>query len=277
MLEIGVFEDDERVAAAELHRRRFQVLAGPRRDASAGRDAAGQRDTFDTNIIDDTIRLIVRDQQIGIQPGGRARVDPQLLEGDGALRHDAGVLHQHDVARHQMRTGDPGKLVVGKIPRLHAEDHTNRAALHMAFAEGRMKLHRRQEAFGVLGVIGENIRAELDLPESLADALAHLECHRMRELVGLGMQQLRRLGDDDRALGVGLVPPGFETLFRRRDLRLKFLIGQALKLLQNFAGRGIGALVFGRFSCLDIHLLVLFDMALWKLMRRRNSSREHGR
>ena len=187
MVEIGVFEDDECVAAAEFHRRRFQVLSGPRRDASASCDAAGQRHTFDTHIIDDTIRLIVRDQEIGIQSDGRTRVDPQLLEGDGALRHDASVLHQHDVACHQMRTGDPGKLVIGKIPRLHAEDHTNRAALHVAFAERRMKLYRRQEAFGVFGVIGENIRAELDLSESLADALAHLECHRMRELGGLGM------------------------------------------------------------------------------------------
>ena len=73
------------------------------------------------------------------------------------MRHDAGVLHHQDVARHQMRTGDAGKLVVGKVPGLDAEDHADRAALHMGFADGRMELHRRQEALGVLGVVGEDV------------------------------------------------------------------------------------------------------------------------
>ncbi len=94
VFEIGVFEDDERVAAAELHRGWLEVLAGACRDASAGRDAAGQRHALDARVIDDVVRLIVRDQQIGIQTGGRARLDQKLLEGDRALRHDARVLHQ---------------------------------------------------------------------------------------------------------------------------------------------------------------------------------------
>ena len=53
VFEIGVFEDDERVAAAEFHRGRLEVLSGARRDAPAGRDAAGQRDALDARIIDD--------------------------------------------------------------------------------------------------------------------------------------------------------------------------------------------------------------------------------
>ena len=70
VFEIGVFENDERVAAAELHRRRLEVLSGPCRDAPAGRDAAGQRHALDARIIDDGVGLIVRDQQIGIEPAG---------------------------------------------------------------------------------------------------------------------------------------------------------------------------------------------------------------
>ena len=42
MVEVGVFEHDEGVAAAQLHRRDLEVLAGARGDALAGRDAAGQ-------------------------------------------------------------------------------------------------------------------------------------------------------------------------------------------------------------------------------------------
>jgi hypothetical protein len=66
MLEIGIFENNERVAAAELHRRHLDVPSGSCRDALARCDAAGQRDAFDSGIVDDAVRLIVRDQQIGI-------------------------------------------------------------------------------------------------------------------------------------------------------------------------------------------------------------------
>ena len=84
--------------------------------------------------------LLVRDQKIGVQADRRARLDQELLEGDRALRHDAGVLHHQDVARHQVGTGDPGQLVVGEVPGLDAEDHADRAALHVGFADGRIEL-----------------------------------------------------------------------------------------------------------------------------------------
>ena len=153
VFEIGIFEHDERVAAAELHRGRLEVLTGARRDAPAGRDAAGQRHALDARIIDQSVRLVVRNQKIGIEPGRRARVDPKLLEGDRALRHASGVLHQQHVAGHQVRTGDPGELVVGEVPGFDAEDHADRAALHVAFAESRMQLDVGQEALGVLGIV----------------------------------------------------------------------------------------------------------------------------
>ena len=110
----------------------MRFLPGARRDASAGRDAAGQRDALDTGIIDNLVGLVMRDQQIGIEADRRARLDQKLFEGDRALRHDAGVLHQQDVTRHQVRTGDPRKLIIGEVPRFDAEDHADRAALHMS-------------------------------------------------------------------------------------------------------------------------------------------------
>ena len=243
VFEIGVFEDNERVAAAEFHRGRLEVLSGSCRDASAGRDAAGQRHAFDSRVIDDAVRLIVRDQKVGVQTDGRARLDQKLLEGDRALRHDACVLHQHDVARHQMRTGDPGKLVVGKVPGLHAEDHADRAALHMAFAETRMQLHRRQEALGVLGVIGEDVRAELHLAAGFADPLAHFERHRVRELVGLRMHDRCSFGDDDRSLGISLLPPSLKASCGGGDLGLELFVRQLIELFQKLSGGGVEALV----------------------------------
>ena len=114
-----------------------------------------------------------------------------------------------------MRTGDARELVVGKVPGLDAEDHADRAALHMGFAEGRMELHGRQEALGVLGVVGEDLRAELHFAARLADPLAHLQRHGVREFVGLVVHERGGLGDDDRPLGIALVPPGLEAGLRR--------------------------------------------------------------
>ena len=87
------------------------------------------------------------------------------------------------VAGHQMRTGDPGKLVIGKVPGLHAEDHADRAALHVAFAERRMEVFVGEEMLGILGVVGEDLGAELHLPARLVDALAHLQRHGVRQIL----------------------------------------------------------------------------------------------
>ena len=59
VFEIGVFEHDERVAAAQLHRGRLEVLPGPCRDTPAGRNAAGEGHTLDPRIVDDVVGLLV--------------------------------------------------------------------------------------------------------------------------------------------------------------------------------------------------------------------------
>ena len=69
-------------------------------------------------------------------------------------------------------------------------------------------------------------RAELDLAARLADALAHLQRHRVREFVGLCVHERRRLGDDDRPLGIALVPPGLEAGRGGRELGFELLVGQ---------------------------------------------------
>ena len=72
------------------------------------------------------------------------------------------------------------------------------------------------------------------------------------------MQELRRLGHDHRAFGIALVAPGCETLFGCRDPGPKLLVGQALKLLQDFAGGGIHALVLDGLDDLHGHVLCPF-------------------
>ncbi len=133
-LQVGVVQHDERVAATQLHRRDLEILPGAGCHALAGLDAAGQGHAFDARVIDHTIGLRMRDQKVGVKTGGRAGFDPELLEGNRALRHDAGVLDHQHVARHQVRPRDAGQLVVRKIPRLDTEDHADRAAFHVRLA-----------------------------------------------------------------------------------------------------------------------------------------------
>ena len=69
-------------------------------------------------------------EQIGVGAGRRTRLQPKFLKGDGALRHAARVFHHHDIARHQIRRGKARELVVGKIPRLDAEEHAEGCAFN---------------------------------------------------------------------------------------------------------------------------------------------------
>ena len=102
---------------------------------------------------------------------------------------------------------------------------------------------RRQEPLGVLGVIGEDVRAELDFSARFADALAHFESHDLGEFVGLGMKDFGRLGDDRRAFGKALLFPVLETFRGCCELGLQLCIGQFIEVFHELAGGGIDALV----------------------------------
>jgi hypothetical protein len=250
---VGVFEHDEGIAAAEFHRRRLQVLARTRGDAAARGDAAGQGHALDPWVVDHAVGLLMRDQQIGIKPGGRAGILPQLLECDRALRDAACVFDHQHVAGHQMRSSDTGELIVGEVPRLDAENHADRAALHMCIADAGMELLRLQEAFGVLCVIGEDVGAEFHFAPRLADALAHLQRHGVGERFGAVVQNCARTGDDGGALGVAGEPPGPKAGFGCRELSLERVIGQIVEGPQDVAVEWIDALIgHGWTPCVDV-------------------------
>ena len=113
----------------------------------------------------------------------------------------------------------------------------------MRFADGRMQFFRREETFGVLGIIAEYVGAEFNFAARLVDPLSHLERHGMRKRLRLLMQQRRCFRDDDRAFGVGLLPPRLEASGRRRKLCFEFGVAQLVELLQKLAGCGIETLI----------------------------------
>ncbi len=183
------------------------------------------------------------DEEVGVETGRRAGVEEELLEGDGALRHDAGMLDHQRIAGHQVRTGDAGELIIGEIPRLDAEDHADRARFHVRFTDRRVEFDGRQKTLGVLGIVGENPGAELDFGAGFADTLAHFQGHGVGERVGLFVQQLGGLGDDGAPFGIGLVAPGQKTGLGGGQLGLEFLGGEVFEIPDQFAVKGAEAMV----------------------------------
>jgi hypothetical protein len=76
VLEIGIFEDDERVAATELHRRQLKVLPSSRCDASSSGTTTREGYTLDSSVVDEMLRLLVGNKQIGVQPSRRTSFNP---------------------------------------------------------------------------------------------------------------------------------------------------------------------------------------------------------
>ena len=95
---------------------------------------AGQCHPSDARIVDDPIGLLMRDEEIGKQALGSACVNPELFKLNAALRHTASVFHHQGIARHQVRAGNAGQLIEGKIPWFDAEDHADGGGLHVGFA-----------------------------------------------------------------------------------------------------------------------------------------------
>jgi hypothetical protein len=65
-LQIRIFQHDESVAASQLHGRDFEVRSRPGRNASARRHATRQRNALHARIVNHSVRLFMRDQQVGV-------------------------------------------------------------------------------------------------------------------------------------------------------------------------------------------------------------------
>jgi hypothetical protein len=193
----------------------------------------------------------VRDQQVGIQTLGRTRIDPQLLEGDRALRNTARMLDHQHVARHEVRTGDSRQLIIREIPGFHTEDDPDGAALHVRLADGRVQLHGREKLLRMLRVVGEDLGTEFHFTARLTDPLAHFDRHRVREFVDFRLHDGRRPVDDDRAFGVALLTPYVVAGRRSGDLLLELRVGDLFEGFDEFSRGGIEALI--------THDVCLFD------------------
>src|SRR5271157_5499261 len=82
---------------------------------------------------------MMRDQKVGVGARWRTSLQPKFLESDGALWNARRVLHHNDIASHQIGGGKAGELVVGKVPRLDAEEHAEGDTFDLSFARARLE------------------------------------------------------------------------------------------------------------------------------------------
>ncbi len=138
---VRVIEYDERVAATKFHRVLLQRRTRFCRDRLARAFAARQGDATNTKILDQFGRLVVVEEDVGIDAHRCTCIVEQLFKGQRALRHVGRVLGDDHVARHKVRPRHAGKLVVGEVPWLDAVDHAQRLVddLCMAFLDFQMR------------------------------------------------------------------------------------------------------------------------------------------
>jgi hypothetical protein len=186
---------------------RARRIPGARGDSSRSVHATGQRHALDARVVDDRVHLVVGDEKIGVSAHRRAGLAPKSLKGQGALRHAASVFHHHDIAGHQIGRGKTRELVVGKIPRLDAEENAERTAFDHGLTRLGLELLRREKPFGVFGVVIDDVCANRHFAARLVDAFAHLKRHRAGEFVHTSAQDGRGFCGHGGAPGERSVPP----------------------------------------------------------------------
>ena len=196
-------QHDERVGAAELEDDLLQVAARDLGDGGARALGAGQRNALHAWVGDDVRDLLVGRVDVDVGALGIPGVVEDLLHGRRRLGALRSVLEQDGVAQRQVRSREPGDLVVRVVPRHDAEQHADRAAPNerRALAVEKVDGLVGEELLGVVGVVLVDRPAELGLALGLVDRLAHLAVDDLRELFLALIVQLADLADQLGAVG----------------------------------------------------------------------------
>src|SRR5206468_4910968 len=101
--DVGVPEDDERVAPAELEHGLLELAPGLLRDAAPGAVAARQRDAAHARIGDDGSDPFGPDEHRAEDTFGKARFPEDLLDLERAARHVRGMLQDPRIAGDKRR------------------------------------------------------------------------------------------------------------------------------------------------------------------------------
>src|SRR5262245_31878102 len=206
-VEVGIFENQVWVAAAELQHCLLEQPPGLAGDGAARGTAAGQGCGSYRGVLDDRIHLPAADHERAEQMLGKSRFPKQSFDGQGATRYVRCVFQDRGIARHQIRGREAEDLPEREIPRHHGQYDANGIERYEAIAHLRGNRLALQEPCGVLRVEVASDRAFLRLCDTLWDRLAHFSCHQESVVARVVAQQLPCPAHEFSAMIKADVPP----------------------------------------------------------------------
>ena len=217
----------------------LEVSPGDFGDGRAGAIAAGQRHAVHQRACDHALDLRALDEHVGVDALRRAGVAEQLLQRHRVLRAAAGVLEQDRVAEEQVGSREPDHLVERVVPWLDAEQRAERLAQDQRVPGIGGDPPRRGKGRARVAVVQEDPRGEVGLLAGVADELAHVQRHELRESVATLSEQLAGAVDDRGALADRAPPPAAERLVGRLHRLVDLRAVEPVELPHPLAGVGL--------------------------------------
>ena len=174
LLNVGVFQDDERIAAAELEHRLLELVSRLLGHFAAGALAAGERDRANARIGDDRGNFVRANQERAKEIFRKSRVAEDFLDFERAARHVGSMFQDSRVPRHQRRGGEAEDLPKRKVPRHDGQYGTYRIESHVAARRFGLARLVGQESFAVLSIVVTGPGALLHFRFTLDDRFPHL-------------------------------------------------------------------------------------------------------
>ena len=187
--------------------------------------------------------LVVGGVDVRVRAGREARLVVDPLDRRRRLRALGRMLQQDRVADDEVRTGEPGHLVVRVVPRHDPEQDADGAPADECRSLAVRQRDRLvgEEARGLRRVVLVDRGAEVHLAERLLDGLAHLPHDDVRELLAALHMQLADTPNERRALlGRRRARPLAMGAVGRRDGVRECGVADRRVLLDPLARRRIG-------------------------------------
>src|SRR6266542_4125336 len=98
-----------------------------------------------------------------VSASGRSRIGEELLKCKRALRYTRCMLHKEYIAGHQLRRGKSRELIVGIVPGLNADQHTERGVFKARVSDFRFDDLWRKEGLPIVCIVLKHGSAKFNL------------------------------------------------------------------------------------------------------------------
>jgi hypothetical protein len=210
--DVGIFEHEIGVRAAEFEHAFLKHRAGGARHLLSSRYAAGERHGSNRRRLNEGTHVPARDEKSPEEMLRESCLADHALDGNSTAWHVARMLEHRRIAGHERGRSEAEHLPEREIPRHDGKDNANRIIRHEGFGAAEIHRFAGEVALGILGEVVAIESAFLDLGQALLPGLAHLGRHGLGELRLPAPQHRRGLPHEPGPMGEGRAPPLLEGL-----------------------------------------------------------------